>query len=343
LRNELNFDDPGAAAWARAMVPYAREVSQRPITISMKGTGGADALTKLQDELAPVKLDLLSFHHYIDPTRVTASYSVFQRAQKIAGTTPLFIGETGVPSTGGTASSEDGEFDQSLFYRTVSYAARQLGLGSPAPWMLNDLTPDAIPSQVGKLSASELNMGLLRTDGRSKPAASTMQRVFAGAQIDTSVNNGFEIAAKNAPNQPAGWRRWWADQGTFARDTTVARTGLASARISNATGDSSGTPAYYTSAPAPNIVPGGRYTLEAWSKAANATGRTRLAIAWFTSSGSYISQQESSDYPKGTTAWTQRSVTSVAPSNAAYAQLHLKSSSNTGTVWFDDMSLTRTG
>jgi hypothetical protein len=39
-----------------------------------------------------------------------------------------------------------------------------------------------------------------------------------------------------------------------------------------------------------------------------------------------------------TTAWTKLSVTAVAPTNAAYAEIHLAVVDDPGTVWFDDVT-----
>jgi len=73
---------------------------------------------------------------------------------------------------------------------------------------------------------------------------------------------------------------------------------------------------------------------------AAATGTNRIAISWFTATGSFVREDDSPTLPQGTTTWTPLSATAQTPAAAAYAEIRLQSAANTGTVWFDDVSFT---
>jgi hypothetical protein len=97
-------------------------------------------------------------------------------------------------------------------------------------------------------------------------------------------------------------------------------------------------PAFYISPIDAHVVPGQSYTATAWVRGLNATGATRVALAWFDASGAYLGQVESAVLPTGTTGWTLLTAAGVAPAGAAYLQIHLKSAYNRGTAWFDDVT-----
>jgi len=56
-----------------------------------------------------------------------------------------------------------------------------LGLPTPAPWILNDFSPGAIPpkSRAANLPA-EYGYGLFQLNGTPKPAAAVVRRAFTG-------------------------------------------------------------------------------------------------------------------------------------------------------------------
>jgi len=162
-------------------------------------------------------------------------------------------------------------------------------------------------------------------------------RVAKGATVGAIVpNSSFEVAAGG---EPAQWSIDDATQGTFAWDTTVAHTGRASARIRGSTGQSNAVPAFYVT-PSITIIPGAAYTATVWARGQNATGGTRIALSWWSGSNVWLGQAESAWLPSGTTRWTKLIVRTIAPASAAHVQIHLKSSYNSGTVWFDDVTFT---
>jgi hypothetical protein len=123
----------------------------------------------------------------------------------------------------------------------------------------------------------------------------------------------------------------------FARDATVAHSGMASARISQSTTSSSGSPAFYLS-PLTPIVPDRSYAVSVWMQGSNATGTNQAVVAWFDAARTYIGQSPLPASSTGTFGWQQLAGTVAAPAGAAIAELHLASRGNAGTVWFDDAS-----
>jgi hypothetical protein len=118
----------------------------------------------------------------------------------------------------------------------------------------------------------------------------------------------------------------------------VAHSGRASARISHSTGDPSGTPAFFISPTDPFVAAGQLHVARVWARGRRASGRTRIALAWFSGAGTYLGSTASAPLPHGTTTWRLLTVRARAPAGSAYVQIHLESSNNTGTVWFDDVS-----
>jgi hypothetical protein len=259
---------------------------------------------------------------------------------------PLFIGETGFPTWTGSdpiATLPDTQANleayQDYYFRQIELAAESLNLPLAAPWTLYDFLPSAMDP--GELTDFvQQNYGLLRDDGSQKPAAATIASIFGGQTIDTWINGGFEQSTDtSAGPEPLLWKEWHPSEATFAWDLTVSHSGAASARISASSGDSSGVPAFYAS-PVTTIIPGSTYEAQVWARGENATGGTRLALAWFDARDNFLGQDESEWLPTGTTSWTLLQVTAAAPAGAAYVEIHLKSSYNTGTAWFDDVQFT---
>jgi hypothetical protein len=123
----------------------------------------------------------------------------------------------------------------------------------------------------------------------------------------------------------------------FAQDTSVAHSGVASARISNATGGTSGTPSFWV-VPVQPTHPGAQYRAHVYAKGSNVTGFVRLALAWNDVNYQYIGLANSQSLPTGDSDWTLLNVSTQAPANASRLAIHLQSHENeTGTAWFDDL------
>jgi hypothetical protein len=346
VQNEIDTQNADVMNWISTMVPYIKsKAGTIPVTVSVTERNGR----LLRDHAgaiynAKIPVDFYDLHYY---GRATSAYAVIKdiRDNVLAGA-PMIIGETGYSSYTGQSgisnvnlNSSSTEAVQDQFHRTVQYALQQLNLPKAAPWAYSDFGATSIPMnlKVGS-DQRQYHYGVFRTDYSEKRAAQSLRSYFGGAALDTSVNNSFELV--DSSGLPLYWRLWKNPtsgyDATFAYSEEQARTGKSSGKITNST-DSNDKPAFYLS-PVINTVPGVNYTATVYAKGVNATGSNRITIAWFDVNGSYINNCASTTLPAGNSDWTLLSVSCVAPANAAYPEIHLQSSGNTGAVYFDDMN-----
>jgi hypothetical protein len=345
LKNELKPQDPGAAEWAAALIPFVRTVSGRPVAISVPALDPARDLGLLRAALGSAQPDLYSAHFYWRPELAAAHLDA---ARSAVAPLPLRLGETGYSTTipydvlpGVPASPSAREAQQAYYLRSVALVARRLGLPPIGPWILSDFSPDAIPSDDPDVyrNAREYRFGLFRLSGEAKPAATELRRIFAGV-LRSGFNGGFEDAVRDERGRaiPALWRVRTAVNATFARDPLVARTGRASARIDGARTGTRPDAAYAISPPDPAVRPGDRSTAVAYARAGSSCGDVRVTLRWFAADGRAVGGVQSEPLRCGTRSWRRLRVSGAAPSGAAYAVIYLRASGTLGSAWFDDVS-----
>jgi hypothetical protein len=335
IQNEPDTSNDRVLAWVAGTAPCVQRFAGAvPVTIS---ADSVEKLRRLQEAAIPV--DFYSFH-YFGPATLAATQ--LRSAVAIAGTKPLFVGETGYatlpsaqPDSGPSRDQAWQHSYQEQYFRTVQQAAMSLGLPAVAPWTLYDFAPQAIPPSRTASIPEQYRYGLFQADGRPKPAATVVASIFNGKPLDQSFNNGFEQGA--GAGIPANWNVWLPALATFARDSTTAHSGSASALIRASSAGSAGVPAYYLS-PIAAFLPGQTYSSSVWAKGSNATGDSYLGLAWFDAAGRWIRTDPSDRLRSGTTDWSRLAVTAVAPPATAYVEIHLASANNSGAVWFDDVS-----
>src|SRR5262249_13750244 len=213
------------------------------------------------------------------------------------------------------------------------------------PWTFNDALLSGVDAATLGYWASLNNglagasYGLRRTDQTEKPALPTLRALNSGARISAYANEGFEAA--DSSGMPLYWHVLTnpsaGSTADFAQDTSVAHSGAASARISNATGGASSTPSFWV-VPVQPTHPGAQYRAHVYAKGSNVTGFVRLALAWNDVNYQYIGLANSQSLPTGDSDWTLLSVSTQAPANASRLAIHLQSHENqAGTAWFDDL------
>jgi hypothetical protein len=330
LRNELPLDDPTAVSWAAQLLPTIGAATDAPTTISV--TGAATNVGALKARLGAVHPTFWSYHYY-DQSFGAGAMSAFDVAKAAAAPEALFIGETGtdtLPRAGEDAGAAEARQDH--FLRAVFAAATADGLGVPAPWILSDFASGAIPGTPGP---TQYLFGLYRLDGTAKPAAASVRAAFTGQPMSTDVGGGFEGTSLVVPGQ---WAERLADQASFAVDPAVARSGSRSLRVSASLGDATGWPSAWTG-PVQPVRPGTTFTVTAWAKGTDVTGTNRVALTWYDRNGAYLGASASDPVAAGTTPWRQLVARGAAPTGAAAVLVHLQSTRNTGTVWFDDVQV----
>ncbi|MBB2940740.1 hypothetical protein FB565_000444 [Actinoplanes lutulentus] len=327
LKNEFQPSDAAAVTWVRKVIPAIRAAAPgMPLTLSVDGSTGAAGMAKIKSSLTSTPLDYYDFHFYGNSER---SLAEIRKAQAAVSPAPVVIGETGVSSVGGA------EGEQAAYFARVFRAAKEAGVGSVAPWTLNDFSDTAIPSHsnVSTIPA-QYKFGLYRADGTAKLAAEVVRTAWTtGTTPNSFLNLSFESTVASSP-----WRDNLPQAGAAEITTDMPRNGKYSARFSDTTRTAAGLPSLVTS-PITPVQPGYKWRAEAYARGVNATGTTEIALSWFNAEGKWLSQTTSNRLPNGNTSWTKLVVDTVAPANAAAVQLHLKSGDNTGTVWFDDVAV----
>jgi hypothetical protein len=311
----------------RKLIPAVRSAAPAmPLTLSVDGQTGAAGMRKIKRALTGTPLDYYDFHFYGNSELALAE---IKRAKAAVAPSPIVIGETGLSTV------EAGPGEQAAFLARVFRAAREAGVASVGPWTLTDFAAGAIPRNSSVSSKpAQYGFGLHRTDGTPKAAAAVVRAAWTtGATPNSTLNLSFEATVANSP-----WQRNLPKGGGATIVTGTARTGKYSAKFAGTTRTSAGLPSLRTS-PITPVQGGHRWRAEAYARGTKATGTTEIALSWFDADGRWIRQDASRRLPNGTTTWTKLVVEATAPAGAAGVQLHLKSGDNSGSVWFDDISI----
>ncbi len=137
-----------------------------------------------------------------------------------------------------------------------------------------------------------------------------------------------------------GGADWW-NPGRFegsAKDGTFATTREGRKNSSCASIAKSGERAAYDQGPTPVDV-GKTYKLTGWIKTENATGANQIALFWYSGNMWTYQGNARTENITGTNGWTKVTVTAKAPEGTSMVRVNLISENNTGTTWFDDVSL----
>lgn len=146
----------------------------------------------------------------------------------------------------------------------------------------------------------------------------------------------------NRDQVPEGWDA--SPYGSPARldwDSEVAHSGRHSLRIrdtkhptSTVWKDNTGR---WVSVKRRSVTPGTTYTLEAWVKTQDVTGRAIAQIAWW-NQNKWLAESNSKAVT-GTSDWQRVTVTANAPPEADTAMIYLGLSNSQGAAWFDDINM----
>lgn len=344
VQNELNPTDSSKIAWLQHMIPTIRSAAGNiPVTVSVtnakdavsgEGLNVAQSLAVLMPLLKNTPLDFYDVHYYNGPG--PANYVLGQVRAEV-GSAPVYVGETGISTwDAATASGVAQEVRQEMGLRTIELTARRYGFGTAGIWAFQDFQSGQVGASqdVGTYSAENF-YGLIRADGSRKPAATSVQTMFATGAISTDINGDFTDYANGSP---VDWFTQDSAEGTLSWDASTGHAANGSVKLSDTTGHSSAVPNYQT-VPVANLTADGQtVTLSAWAKTASATGKNAINIDWFDSSRTYVSSSQSAAIT-GTNGWTKLTVAGTPPSGAVYFQISLQSADNTGAVWYDDVSV----
>ncbi|MEP7180946.1 MAG: hypothetical protein ABI886_02020 [Betaproteobacteria bacterium] len=185
------------------------------------------------------------------------------------------------------------------------------------------------------------------TAGTAGPGAAPSGRaVAAGAQYVgpvTVVNPGFESNVPGIDGNPEGWHSYQHAgplSYTFGVDREVKRSGKQSARIDNVGPEVYGTLGQILRGPQ---FAGKTIRFTAWIRTRDVTGNgwskgTGLALTAYAGGSTIGGTNFRRTAFGGTTDWTLREVTTVAPAGTDRLDIEI-SMTGPGTVWIDDVTL----
>ena len=178
LQNEINPQNREAVAWVTKMLPYLSTVLPGTLRTVSTASVPPKVFALFTHELKNSPPDFWDYHYYGPPGD---AYSVLSRIKALAAPRPLFVGETGYSTDGTPGDQAAQEQAQAAYYRAVFTAAAALGLPTPAPWILNDFSPGAIPPESPAADdPAQYDFGLFQLNGTPKPAAAVVRRAFSG-------------------------------------------------------------------------------------------------------------------------------------------------------------------
>lgn len=210
VRNEVDYTDATAAAWAANIGTYIKSLAGGwKITASVADPLGI--VTSHYGAMVTAMAGIVDFYsvHLFD--KLERCIGTIRQCQAIAG--PVFVGETGFTSystyvyqnlPGGTNSRLD---YQEFWYRCLFAACKATGVPKPGIWVLNEFD---LAAPFG--GVEQHYYGLYNLAGLEKPAAPTVRACFGGVAIDRSYNTGFEtIADAPVPADLLDLSRWRED------------------------------------------------------------------------------------------------------------------------------------
>lgn len=178
LQNEIYPQNRAAVAWVTRMLPYLSSVMPGTLRTVSTASVTPKLFALLTHELKSSPPDFWDYHYY---GPAGDAYSVLSSIKALAAPRPLFVGETGYSTDGTPGDQAAQDQAQAAYYQAVFTAAAALELPDPAPWMLNDFAPGAIPpeSQAAREPA-QYGFGLFQLNGTPKPAVAVVSREFSG-------------------------------------------------------------------------------------------------------------------------------------------------------------------
>jgi endo-1,4-beta-mannosidase len=177
LQNEVSPQNREAVAWVTRMLPYLSTVMPGTLRTVSCGSVPPKVFALFTRELKSSPPDFWDYHYYYP---AGDAYSLLSRIKALAGRRPLFVGETGYSTAGTPGDRAARDQAQAAYYRAVFAAAAALRLPAPAPWILDDFAPGAIPPESGIADdRAQYGYGLFQVNGTPKPAAAVVRRAFS--------------------------------------------------------------------------------------------------------------------------------------------------------------------
>lgn len=333
IQNELPINRLGAEIWAQQMLVQARAIAPDiPRTISLSGDATTAQITQSIHDFYPKYIDVVDLHLY---GSYYAMLSALQVATTMAPSAPIIVGETGAAT--GLLSSPGGDEHQLFFFRQVAQLCGKFGIRYFSPWTLNDLQWPSLATQT---------YGLRTLSGQWKPAAAFIAKMFstssvaaqsvaAGSNLLTDPQFANEDAAPNSDRGLGAWLVSNPASQMAAAGTVPLADGTRAAYMAAPHGDSSSWPMIYQNVAIQEV---NTLTLSANVRTINATGGTRIGMAFF-SGAHLLSVLDSPVASNSKPDWQQLTVSGHVPSGTTNVVVGLKSTGNSGTSQYTNVRL----
>jgi len=360
LQNEIDMSNSAAINWAKIVLPAIQAAAPNiPRTLSVSGSSMSDGVKAMLNTFAPDLLTVANVHLY---GTIDEDDTVIATAIAYAAGRPVIIGEAGFATGPNTTSGM--ELMQAQSYYSIWQLGLKYGIPTFAPWSYSDLPPD-----LGSTAhAAYPYWGVKRMDGTWKPSADMIRQMFVEPEpqqpaatpqptatptptpeptpvptpgptsglVDPSSDPTFEneTDTANSAGSLGAWKVFDApDTASIGTQASSGLSGSRAAQLTGTVGNASKTPAIYRTFSLGTLT---NVQVTANVRLLNGTGNTRVAVAWYNGT-QYLKQVESTYADNAVSDWQQLSVTTAAPAGATRFDVHLKSSNNTGTSYFDNV------
>jgi len=306
-------------------------------------------------ELFPRIVELFSEGRHGDAVRVIGTIShciqdaaTFPHLQAIHRSSHFNYNRIAIPGYSPLKLGDSiGEASEAIAKRTeeMIYYTEKAALGIREAMLLNDWESDEklrvqCCNQAAKIAADLIHTAIILAG--DKPGYETHS-----FNDNIIVNGNVEEADFGEPS-PAGWVAFWNNpkdrlgildwEGRVSRNQNLWLSGRRSLKIMWASEE--GLEWRQTWPAALWVDPGEHYRASAWVKTVDATGQTVVALEFYSRNANLISTVEGNSID-GTQEWSQLSVRAEVPERAERMRVILRSRSNDGAAWFDDIELMR--
>lgn len=233
-----------------------------------------------------------------------------------------------MPTPGVTSGAFGGILGSSSSGPAVLTVSLQVAFGH------GPLDPNPVFTEIGsKILQFNTTMGRQHQLDRVEP--STLTAMLDGRNGEfapwTTLSPYYNLLS-NADATVAGGT-WAATAGTFALQSTRVLAGTSAGRLTSTGGTASAATAAGTSGYA--VTPSSQYSVGAFFRAETTPQNVSVGVNWYTSSGTQIGVTVfGTAIADTTTGWTQATLTTTSPANAAFAAV-VVSAASSGTLAHD--------
>lgn len=196
-----------------------------------------------------------------------------------------------------------------------------------------DIINRPVEINAGKFSVGQTPVIVTGADVRVGKASMAFNPYLYKPGQNELINPSLDVSQGKNPHGWTPGRFFRNDNKGTLTGSSDGRNGSTCVSISQST-----EPCAWDASPIP-VDPGRKYKLTGWIKTKDATGRNVIAMNWYSGNQWTCLGSPSTQTIIGTQDWTKVTVEGITPRDAALVRVNLISENNTGTAWFDDISM----